>query len=82
MLLLECAAIAQCLADAIVMDNGERLTSHIARLESVKLVLATDYAAEIKIDLGKVSSLTSDQVMTVEVEKNRRLYGVLSGSVL
>jgi hypothetical protein len=45
-------------------------------------VLATDYAAEIKIDLGKVSSLTSDQVMTVEVEKNRRLYGVVSGSVL
>jgi hypothetical protein len=26
MLLLECAAIAQCLADSIVMDNGDRLT--------------------------------------------------------
>ena len=80
MLLLECAAITQCLADAIVMDNGDRLTGHIVRFESGKLVLATDYAGEIKVDLGKVSSLTSDKVVTVEVDKNRRLSGILSGS--
>jgi putative salt-induced outer membrane protein YdiY len=80
MLVLECAAIAPCFADALVMDNGDRLTGHIARLENGKLVLATDYAGEINIELGKVSSLTSDQVMTVELDKTRRMYGFLSGS--
>jgi len=77
---LQCVAIAHCLADTIVMDNGDRLTGHIARLESGKLVLTTEYAGEIKIELAKVSSLTSDQVMTVEVDKSRRLYGFLSGN--
>jgi putative salt-induced outer membrane protein YdiY len=80
MLVLQCAAIAHCFADTIVMDNGDRLSGHIARLESGKLVLATEYAGEIKIELAKVSSLTADQEMTVEVDRSRRLYGFLSGS--
>src|SRR3954463_1552729 len=79
-IMVECAAIADCFADAIVLENGDRLTGHIVRLESGKLVLATDYAGEIKIELGKVTSLTSDKVMTVELDKNIRMYGFLSGS--
>jgi len=80
LIVLEFATTAHCLADAIVMNNGDRLTGHIVRLESGKFVLATDYAGEIKIELDKVSSLSSDTVMTVEVDKDVHLYGFLSGS--
>jgi len=68
-----------CVADTVVLDNGDRLTGTIARLESGKLVFNTKYAGDIKIDLGHIRNLQSEGTMTVVLSNGQRLYGKLSG---
>jgi putative salt-induced outer membrane protein YdiY len=68
-----------CMADTVTLDNGDRLTGKIARLENGKLVFNTNYAGDIKIDLGRVRDLQSDGPMTVVLGNDQRLYGKLSG---
>ena len=71
---------APCLADTVALDNGDRLSGTIERLENGKLVLNTTYAGDIKIDLGHIRSLQSDAMMTVVLGNDQRLYGKLTGS--
>jgi putative salt-induced outer membrane protein YdiY len=70
----------RCLADVIVLDNGDRLSGRIVRLDGGTLVLNTDYAGDVKVNLGRIQLLQSDQEMTVVLENARRFYGRLSGS--
>ena len=75
-----CALFAvPCLADTVILDNGDRLTGTIARLENGKLVINTKYAGDIKIDLGQIRNLQTDGTMTVVLGNEQRLYGKLSG---
>jgi hypothetical protein len=53
------------LADTVILDNGDRITGRIQRAESGKVVIATDYAGEIRIDWAHIETLTSDEAMTV-----------------
>jgi putative salt-induced outer membrane protein YdiY len=69
-----------CLADSVVLDNGDRLTGRIVRLEGGTLVLNTDYAGDVKINLRRIQVLESDQDMTVVLENDRRFYGRLTGN--
>jgi len=68
-----------CMADTVTLDNGDRLTGTIARLENGKLVFNTNYAGDIKIDLGRIRDLQSEGPMTVVLGNDQRLYGKLSG---
>jgi putative salt-induced outer membrane protein YdiY len=76
---LAALAATPCLADTVSLDNGDRLTGNIVRLESGKLVLNTKYAGDIKIDLGRIRNLQSDGPMTVVLGNEQRLYGRLTG---
>ena len=70
---------APCLADTLTLDNGDRLTGTIVRLENGKLVFNTSYAGDIKIDLGRIRNLQSEGTMTVVLGNDQRLYGKLGG---
>src|SRR6476619_3593580 len=65
------------LADTVILDNGDRITGRIQRAESGKVVIATDYAGEIRIDWAHIETLTSDEAMTVNLDDATRVYGKL-----
>lgn len=69
----------RCLADTITLTNGDRVTGQIHGVEPGKLIIATDYAGELKIDWAHIAGLTADQVMTIELDDHTRLYGDMTG---
>lgn len=50
----------QAQADTVVLENGDRLTGTVQLMDAGKLVLATDYAGELRIDWAKVVQLETD----------------------
>ena len=69
----------QCLADTVLLNNGDRITGRIQRVEQGNLLILTDYAAEVKINWPRVTALTTDEPMTVQLDDDTRLYGWLAG---
>src|SRR6185436_12431354 len=73
------ALASQCLADTIILSNGDRITGKIQRIEKGKVVVLTDYAGEIKIDWQRISTLDAAEAMTVQLDDDTRLYGRIAG---
>jgi putative salt-induced outer membrane protein YdiY len=67
-------------ADALEIDNGDRLTGRITRVEKGKIGFSTAYAGEISIDAAKVRSLQSDELVTLVIDKTRHIHGTLSAA--
>ena len=66
-------------ADEIVLTNGDRITGSVRSLTDSKLVVNTEYAGDIKIDLSKIASVQTDAEMTLVLQDDGRLYGKLTG---
>jgi putative salt-induced outer membrane protein YdiY len=77
-LAVACATSIESFADTLLMDNGDRLSGRITRVDKGKITVATDYAGEVNVDVGKIRSLESDQLMTYSVDKKQHIYGSLS----
>ncbi|MCS6319083.1 MAG: DUF481 domain-containing protein [Nitrospira sp.] len=54
-------------ADEVHLQNGDRLTGTIVKMEEKVLTLQTDYGGEIKIDWGKIERLKSDGPLKILV---------------
>lgn len=54
-------------ADEVHLQNGDRLTGTIVKMEERVLTLQTDYGGEIKLDWGKVERLTSTSPLRILV---------------
>lgn len=52
-------------ADEVIFLNGDRLTGKIVSAAAGKLVLKTDAAGEVTIDLGKVKTFSTDEPVVV-----------------
>ena len=74
------AAGGVCRADQVVLDNGDRISGTVKRVSDGKLVIETEYAGDVSVDLKRITSLQTDSEMTVVLEDDTRLYGPLSGS--
>lgn len=55
-------------ADILELENGDRLTGTIKRLEGGKLIFETSYAGEIPIDWSVVKSFTSETGTELELK--------------
>ena len=60
-------------ADEVIFLNGDRLTGKIVSAAGGKLVLKTDAAGEITIDLAKVRTFSSDDPVRVRVGEKVQL---------
>ena len=69
--------LAAASADEVVMDNGDRLTGTVLRLEGGKLVVETDYAGEVSLDASRVKSVTTQKEVTVHLAGGEVLKGKL-----
>jgi putative salt-induced outer membrane protein YdiY len=61
------AAIA--LGDSVTLKNGDHISGKIIKTDGGSVVVKTDYAGEVKIELKSVASLTSDNPLFV-AQKN------------
>jgi putative salt-induced outer membrane protein YdiY len=48
-------------ADLIELDNGDRISGTVVRISGGEVVLATEYAGELRIDFTRVSDITTEQ---------------------
>ena len=78
-LLLVLLASAICRADQVTLDNGDRLTGTVKGLTEGKLVIGTEYAGDVSVDVKRIASLKTDSDVTIVLDDNTRLYGRLSG---
>ena len=69
-------------ADEVHLQNGDRLTGTIVKMEERVLTLQTDYGGEIKIDWGEIERLKSDGPLKILVpgESHHELRDFLYGT--
>jgi putative salt-induced outer membrane protein YdiY len=65
-------------ADTIILKNGDRITGKILKTDANAVVVKTDYAGEIKIDLGSITSMTSDAPLNVVLKGGDQSRGKVS----
>ncbi|MDD0845502.1 DUF481 domain-containing protein [Pseudomonas sp. Gutcm_11s] len=61
-----CAASTPLFADTVWLKSGDKITGTIQLLDSGKLLLKTDFAGVITLDMKKVATLESDQALLVK----------------
>lgn len=86
LLLLLCFSLPT-LADTLWLDNGDRLTGKIELLEGSKLVIVTDFAGRVTVDVKRIRTLESDRTLLVKtLGQAERAMGLMAsdtpGSVL
>ncbi len=65
------------LADEVVLENGDRLTGEVTRVEGGKLTLETEYAETIHIQMSKIKSITTTRPVEVHLISGEILKGKL-----
>lgn len=63
--------------DTVILENGDRLTGELARLEEGKLSFKTSYAGMISIDWKQVQELITEDKAEIEVGSGRLYRGTL-----
>jgi len=69
--------IGGALADEILLENGDKLTGTILKLEAGKIILQTDYAGPIEIQKDKVKKIVTDKEVKVHLTSGEVLKGRL-----
>lgn len=73
--LLPCLLATNAVSDVIEHDNGSRIVGEITRIYENKLVMETDFAGTIEVDLKNLTRITTDRPLFVSLKDGSRLYG-------
>jgi putative salt-induced outer membrane protein YdiY len=63
------------LADEVTLENGDKLTGTVVKVEGGKLTLKTDYAGAVEILVEKIKSLVTDHPVEIKMEAGELLKG-------
>ncbi|MDR1010239.1 MAG: DUF481 domain-containing protein [Opitutaceae bacterium] len=64
-------------ADVVETKNGSRITGKVSQIDAGAVVIATDYAGDIKIKQSEIASITTDTPINARLADGR----VLNGSI-
>lgn len=78
LLLLAALLVYPAVADTITLKNGDRISGKILKTDGNAVVLKTEYAGEVKIDLAAVTSLVSDEPLNVVLKGGEQSRGKVS----
>ncbi len=70
-----CGVVGQVLGDEVVMENGDRLTGTVVRVEGGKLILKSEYAGEVSIPVEKVKTLAMEGPAEVHLSSGEVIKG-------
>ena len=65
------------LGDEIILENGDRLTGTVVKVEGGKLTLKTEYSGAVEIPVEKIKRLTTDNPAEVHLSGGEVLKGKL-----
>jgi putative salt-induced outer membrane protein YdiY len=65
-------------ADEVILNNGDRLSGTVKSSKDGKLILETGYAGEIAIGLGEISRIRTDGPVTLKLDDDTLVEGVLT----
>lgn len=78
--LIYAVAALPALADQVSLKNGDRLTGTIVKSDGKTLVLHTDYAGDVTLQMSAVQSLESDEPLHVQLQDGRNAAGNVTTS--
>src|SRR5262245_64548098 len=64
-------------ASQIVMQNGDKLSGSIEKSDDKTLVIKTDYAGEVSVDLKAIQSIDSDKPLHVSLQDGQKVVGLI-----
>ena len=67
-------------ADQITLKNGDHVSGKIVKSDGKTLVLHTDFAGDLTIDLPKIAHITTDENLHVTTKDKKTVVGTVSGS--
>ena len=65
-------------ADEVRLENGDKLSGTVQRMEAGTLVLSTSYAGDISISWGQVTTLQTEHPITIVMQDNTTLEGIVA----
>ena len=65
------------LADEVILENGDKMTGTVVKVEGGKLILKTDYAGSVEIQMEKIKSIVTNNPVEVHMESGEVLKGKL-----
>ncbi len=65
------------IADVVILKDGSRIVGEVRRLADGKLLVATDFAGALRIDVDKIAGVATDGPVFLEFPDGDRLRGVL-----
>jgi len=77
-LALVAAACGMVHADEVLLKDGSRLMGDVTRVAAGKVMLTTDFAGDLPIDLAKVQGIRTDEKVMVGFESGERVAGRLT----
>ncbi len=78
MTVLIALAASAALADEIILANGSRIVGQVVKLADGKLVVATDFAGEVPIDMSEVKGLSTEKPLTIRLAGGEQVVGTLT----
>lgn len=67
-------------ADEIILQNGDRLTGKVTRMEDSTLILETVYSAPVEIKRSKIRKISIDRSVTLHLSGGEVLKGALKST--
>ncbi len=68
---------ALCLADVLILQNGDRLTGRLDSIQDGEVVFYSQYAGRVVVSLANIESLETNNVASVRLASGLRLNGRL-----
>lgn len=67
-------------ADTVTTSDGVNLKGKVLKIHKGVMVLKTDFAGEINVQMDKVTAIKTDEAVSIETGDKQRLTGVLDAS--
>ncbi len=78
LVLLVGSGLSPAYADTVFLRNGDRVSGRVIGLDATSLKLKTEYAGDIAIALERIDRLETDAPVTLVLEDDTRIAGLLS----
>lgn len=67
-------------ADEVTVKNGDRINGKIVKSDGKTLVLHTDFAGDLTIDMAKITHITTDQTLHVTTKEKKTVVGTVTAA--